>query len=425
MAGSTGRRGALALLGGIVLAGLLVNVYLAVVARALPATADYGEFGAFWSIALVVGFGAFLPLEQEAARLLQTGVDRRATVRAAAAAAGGLAVLAALAVVALLPVLRDAYGGSGGLVLATLATVAVSAVQFLVRGLLIGAGRLDVHGVVLAVDAALRVVLVLVLVLTGSGDGPAWYAWTLVGAILLAHAPVLPWAVRRVVAGGEDAGSTAPSPRALAAALAHLLLASVCAQALLNGPPLLVAAVASAGEGDTAGRFVAAFTLARIPLFVAVPAQSAVVPALTRLVESGRRRELVRLVARASAALVGLAVVGGVLAATVGPTLVGWVFGARYVVVGTDLALMVVGVVAHLGLLLVAQAFVAAARHARVALVWLTAVVAAAVPAVLVSDLTARGALAFLTGSAVGWGLGTLLLITGRSPVPPHPEETR
>ena len=50
--------------------GLLVNAYLAIIARTISA-AEYAYFGAFWSLALVTGFGMFLPIEQETARLLQ------------------------------------------------------------------------------------------------------------------------------------------------------------------------------------------------------------------------------------------------------------------------------------------------------------------------------------------------------------------
>ena len=45
---------------GILASGLLVNAYLAIVARSVPA-AEYAYFGAFWSLTQVVGFGAFLP----------------------------------------------------------------------------------------------------------------------------------------------------------------------------------------------------------------------------------------------------------------------------------------------------------------------------------------------------------------------------
>src|SRR3954469_9651377 len=56
---------------GIVASGLLINAYLAIVARSLTAS-EYAYFGAFWSLAQVAGFGMFLSIEQQTARLLQT-----------------------------------------------------------------------------------------------------------------------------------------------------------------------------------------------------------------------------------------------------------------------------------------------------------------------------------------------------------------
>src|SRR4051812_9773369 len=52
----------------VALAGLLTFGYLAVLSRALPAV-EYGWFGAYWSLPLVVAMGAFQPVEVELARL--------------------------------------------------------------------------------------------------------------------------------------------------------------------------------------------------------------------------------------------------------------------------------------------------------------------------------------------------------------------
>src|SRR3954447_22846596 len=62
----------------VVASGLLVNAYLAVVARNLE-PAEYGYFGAFWSLSLLIGFGAFLPVEQELARLSPSAAMGAAT----------------------------------------------------------------------------------------------------------------------------------------------------------------------------------------------------------------------------------------------------------------------------------------------------------------------------------------------------------
>ena len=70
--------------------GLLVNAYLAIIARTVSA-AEYAYFGAFWSLALVAGFGMFLPIEQETARLMQVPDRPRGLLRAALLTALSLA----------------------------------------------------------------------------------------------------------------------------------------------------------------------------------------------------------------------------------------------------------------------------------------------------------------------------------------------
>ncbi len=373
--------------------GLLVNAYLAIVARNLT-PAEYGYFGAFWSLSLLIGFGAFLPIEQELARL-SPGSAARAATRVAL----GLAGIELLLVVAASPFLLAPLGGEPWTVVALAALCLVSAGQFLVRGALIGSGRLAWHGGLLVVDTALRVLFALGLghaVVTGS----AGFAWTLVAAIAVAHLPVL-FAVRRGPGG-------VPTSDFLRSVL-PLLFGSLCAQVLLNGIPVVVAATAT--DSDTAGRFLAAFLLVRVPLFVAVPLQTALLPSLTRLSGEGGRA-LVRALAKLTALLAVSGAVGAVLAGLAGPWLVRLVFGDSYVLAGGDLVLMAIGVVAHLGLIITTQALVAAALHGKVALAWLVGIAGAAAVFALVPDLLLRAELSFLVGSGLGWFTGLFLLIT-------------
>jgi O-antigen/teichoic acid export membrane protein len=165
-------------------------------------------------------------------------------------------------------------------------------------------------------------------------------------------------------------------------------------------------------EVTRAGQFLAAFTLARVPLFLVVPLQTALLPMLTALLHSGDRGALRRVMLRIG---LGLAVLGAVALALgylVGPLLVGLIFGDAYVLGGRDVALLAAGVAAHIGLVLVTQVLVAAVRHRLVAWAWLTGVTVAAVILFTVPDLLLGAELAFLVGSATGWLVGTLLVLT-------------
>ncbi|PRY37253.1 O-antigen/teichoic acid export membrane protein [Umezawaea tangerina] len=378
----------------VVVSGLLVNAYLAVVARNVT-PAEYGYFGAFWSLSLLVGFGAFLPVEQELARL-----SPAKAMGAATKVALGLAGVELLVVAAGSPLLLDPLGGRPWAVVAVAALCLVSAGQFLVRGALIGGGRLAWHGGLLVLDTALRVLFALGLGFAVTTDS-AGFAWTLVAAIAVAHLPVLFLLPR-------DGSGEVSTSDFLRSAL-PLLLGSVCAQLLLNGLPVVVAAVAT--DSATAGRFLAAFLLVRVPLFVAVPLQTALLPSLTKLSQAGKGL-LVRALAKLTAVLAAFGLAAAVFAGLLGPWVVRLVFGDSYELAGGDLVLMAVGVTAHLGLIVTTQALVASALHAKVAWSWLAGIASAAVVFALVPDLLLRAELSFLVGSGLGWFTGMFLLIT-------------
>jgi O-antigen/teichoic acid export membrane protein len=376
--------------------------YQALVARSLT-EAQFGGFGSFWSTALIIGFGGFLPVELELARRLQhPGAPR--LPRGAASTTAGLVVLSLAVVLLVAPVLGPTP------LLPLLGICLVSSVQFLTRGLLLGTNRLPLHGTVMLVDAALRVGLAALVAATVSGAGVNAYAWTLVVAIAVAHTPVLVWLSRRV---GRPAPGTESEPpaRAFRGAAAHLLVGTLCAQVLLNAAPVVVSAAAGPGELGTAGRFIACFTLVRLPLFVAVPLQSAIVPALTRVLASpdtGRLRALVLRIAAGIAAITALAFALGLLA---GPFLVRLLFGARYALPAPDIALLAVGSGLYLGLLVLSQTLVADARHRAVALVWGGGLLVAAVVVAVVPGLVLRASLGFVAGSGAALLIALVVLL--------------
>lgn len=397
----------------IAVSGLLVYAYLAVIARN-STPADYSYFGAFWSLALIVGFGAFLPVEQALARALQDPGGRRAALRSAATVAGGIATAQLVLLAAVSPLLWPAIGGRPATLVALGALCPVSAAQFVVRGVLVGLGRLRRHGLVLLGDSALRVLLASGVALVGSPES-ATFAWTLVAAIALAHVPLLPGLARAVSAHDAGAPHDTGARHPLGAAVAPLLLGALCAQLLLNGIPVLVSAVASGAEQGRAGQFLAAFTLARIPLFVLVPLQSAIIPALTALATAGPPAALARVLARTAAAILALGAAGVAVALVLGPELVQLVFGGQYRLPATDLALMVAGVGAHVGLLLVTQALIAGSLQRNVALSWLAALAVAGAVFAVVPDLLLRAELAFLAGSVTGWVVGNAQILGHRT----------
>jgi O-antigen/teichoic acid export membrane protein len=388
-------------------AGLLTYGYQALVARSLT-EAQFGGFGAFWSTALIIGFGGFLPIELELARRLQQPGAARLP-RGAAATTGGL-VVASLAVVLLVaPVLGRTP------LLPLLGICLISSVQFLTRGLLLGTNRLPLHGTVMLVDAALRVGLAALVAATVGDAGVSAFAWTLVVAIAVAHTPVLVWLSRRVERPARATAAVAttaqPPARVFRGAAGHLLIGTLCAQVLLNAAPVVVSAVAGAGEAGTAGRFIACFTLVRLPLFVAVPLQSAIVPALTRVLAAPDTGRLRTLVLRLAAGIAGITAVAFAVGLLAGPFLVRLLFGARYALSAPAIALLAVGSGLYLGLLVLSQTLVADARHRQVALVWGVGLLVAAVVVAVVPGLVLRASLSFVAGSGAALLIAFVVLL--------------
>ena len=403
-ASSEGRAGAgrsLAwVVGSLIAAGVLVNVHFAVLARVLS-EAEYGRFVTFVSIVLLISFGGFLPVEQEMARQFQTGHRGRAVLRSSAVVSVGIAVVAAALVAGLIPWLVPSLADPQILV-ALLCLSLVCVVQFLVRGTLIGTGRMTAHGAILLGDAVLRLGFAgIVVVVTSAGAGAGGYAIALVAAIAAAHLPVLVWVYRVAGRTGGDSGGPTTSTRETGGMVGHLIAGSISSQILLNAPPILVAAAATAGQADLVGRFAATFTLARVLLFIVVPLQSALVPIFTRVAVRGVARE-----SRLLAGRIGLGTLAaGALAAPVawlaGPWVIEVVFGPRYALGGRDVALLVVGAMLYLGGVVAAQALVGAGQHRDVGVAWTLGILAAVVVFFAVPDLVLRAELAFGMGSAV------------------------
>lgn len=397
----------------ILTSGLLVNAYLVTVARALPA-AEYGYFGAFWSLAQMVGFGVFLSIEQETARLLQIHsrppeVLKPVLLTAASMAAVELAVLAIA-----WPFVSRAFGGHQAVILALVALSIVSAGQFVVRGALIGRDRLGRHAAIMVLDSVLRLGFAAFVVAAVPTPDSSPFAWTLVAAIACAHAPQLLALLNR----GSGPADTVPDRlgfRDVWSAVTPLMLGSLCAQLLLNGPLVLVPALATdVADSTRAGQFVAAFTLTRVALFLVVPLQTALLPMLTSSLQTADSAALRRWLCRLSPAVVMLGGMAAVIGFSAGPRLVSLVFGEPYALPGSDVGLLSIGVAAYIGLVIVTQMLVAAARHRLVACSWLSGLVTAAVVSALVQELLLRAELAFLLGSTTGWLVGTVFALIDR-----------
>ncbi len=414
-----------AVVGASALAGLAVFGYFALLDRHVGAD-DQEHFAAFYSLSLILGFGAFLPLEAELARTLGRRREVSAGLREGALVAAAVAAVVVALVLLAAPPLLGQLGDSGWLLAATLGVAAVSALQFWVRGALLGRGRPRAFAATLALDSVLRLAVAGLLVLLLGTVSAATFSLSLLLPLLLAHAVFVPLVLGRRAPAVPDAGAEEGSvqgapdgerdqgshPFRMIRRLLPLFAATASAQVLLNAPVLLI----NAGpQSEQAAAFLYAFTLARIPLFMAVPVQGAVVPPMAAMVAAGRTQAVVATLVKVAAGLAVLAVVAGAGVALLGPAVLVTLYPNAGSPPRLDLALMVVGVCAHIGLLLTAQANVAAGHHRGSGIAWVTALVTAALT-YLVVDRAGGGALlsvelAFALGSGVGWALAMVLLL--------------
>lgn len=398
----SGRAGARAVhaLTATVLAGLLTYVVLALVSRSVSAT-EFDQFSVFWSLALIIGFGFFLPVEQEAARLSRSGPDEPALypvmMRVTAAIVAFVVVLVGIAS----PLLHGVLGLPPMLILACALVAVASGIQFAARGRLLAESRTTAFTNVLIADTILRVALFAVVAFASAtllgSDADVAFAFALIVAIVAAHAWVVPW--------------TRWSPydprlgRTFAAAVAFLVGTSLCAQILVNAGPILIKALAD--SPGLAGAFQASSTLARIPLAMITPIQAMLVGPLAALAVAGDHAQVERMMRRVAFAALGLAAVGGLVGWLAGPWLVELIFGPGRALSGPDIALLVIGVVVHVTLIILTQAVIATGRHRGALIAWAIALFAGAV--VFVATLPAGPVLAVELGFGIGSLIGALV----------------
>lgn len=348
-----------------------------------------------WSALFIVTATVWMPVEQEVARLVGARSARGegarpvslAGVRAATSIGGPSVVLVAIVVLAGSNALFDARIGVGlGLVAAVLAF----APNHLTRAALAGTGSFGRYGLCIALDSAARLAITVVLAATGVDD-PVPYA------LAVAVAPLVP-----VVAFRRSWGAAAapgPPSRSLHRRILPLVVGQALAQLLVNGGPIAVVLLAAPGEEATAGRFLVALLIARIPLFFFQAVQSSLLPGLARLEAVGDRGGFVGLVRRLVSLVVALGLVAVLGSWLAGPWAVRVGFGADFALGRRDLALLAAAAGAVMLAHVLAHAGIALAGHLRVTAGWAVGVALALVVLALGDDLVLRVELALLAGS--------------------------
>jgi O-antigen/teichoic acid export membrane protein len=235
------------------------------------------------------------------------------------------------------------------------------AAQYLTRGLFSGTGRFGWYSAQLGLEGLVRIGGCVALLIAGVHTaGP--YAW------VLAVAPMA--SLLLTVPGARGGLRSGPSARwaEVSVNLGWLLISAICAQAVANAA--MVALQLLAPHSDTAGKFLAAFVIARIPLFLFQAVQATLIPGLTRALaardHTGFHRELSRVLLVTG--LVGVAGVAG--AALLGPWALQLAFGRAFDLGRADIVVLALSTGLYMLALVFQAGLVAMDRHRANATGW-------------------------------------------------------
>jgi O-antigen/teichoic acid export membrane protein len=386
-----------AALAATIVSGLLTYAFLALVSRALDAEA-FDVFSVFWSLSLLVGFGLFVPLEQELARTRGESTEAVHETLLVGLLFAVVAVVALIAVAA-----TDALTLPAGVLLAMVAVALLSPVQYTAKGFLLQRDRIFSHSAATVLENLVRTGIALTAFIvafsTGRSDDPTLLAASLVIALLAGYA----WAL--VPALGRPLVRRDPFARRLRVVLA-ILVPSVVGQALLNAGPLVIDALV-ATPGAT-GAFQATFNLARLPLFLVLPLQALLIGRMAVQIQSGRGHELRRMLALLGLGIAGVALVGALIGWLIGPWTVELLFGPGRALPAGDVAALVAAVCVYVGLVINTQALIVTGRTRAAGIAWIVALVLSSVAFAAIAPfagVVSAIALALLVGSLLSWML--------------------
>ncbi len=378
-----------------IVSAISANAVLLVVARALDPVAN-ADFLVFWAL-LFACFGVLGGVQNEATRAVRVarttppGAGSRARVLPVALLIG--ATLGAVLLVTA-PAWAQSLFGSHAAILTVTLTLAVIAFSghSAVAGALSGAGAWPVYARLVGTEAVVRFLLVGAVALVGV---------RLVGVEIASAGAAATWIGFFALSSRARAAQHADADvdtRDYLRRTAQAMLASAASAALLVGFPVLLRLTTPTQEFALAAPLILAVSMTRAPLIMPLTAYQGV--AITHFLS--RRHEGVKPLARIGGAILGVGLIGAILAAALGPWIMRTLFGAAYDVNGLLLGALT-GAAALLAVLtLTGAAVLALDRHRAYAAGWGLATLTTCSVLLLPLDLEPRVVLALALGPLVG-----------------------
>ncbi len=387
---------------GGVLGAIGVYVFQLIGGRALGEV-EFTPIANLWTVQFLVITIVLFPIEQLTIRRLAMRPDH--PLRRDMPLIAGVVGSTAIVVAAALFIWRDEFldGETVHAVQAGLLVLGYGMFAF-GRGRL--AGMLDFrhYGFTTGAESMTRLALAVVLVVIGTTS--AGLAWAMVAAPLV----ILAWQPFRHIAADDEHISV----EGAGGFLASYVVANGASNIILAAGPLVVDALGASNA--VVNQYFFALILLRAPFTFAYALIARVLAPMARLVSEGRSSELSRFVGLIVVAGVGISAVGGVVGNAIGPWVVALLFGDEFRPQALVAALIVAGVGAAFASLILTQILVARGHTGRLAMAWVTALVAAATAiAVVGGEPDVRVALGFIVGQAVAL-IGLAIAALERSP---------
>jgi O-antigen/teichoic acid export membrane protein len=396
---------------GVAVLGVAAYVHLAVAGHVLssPYMAD---LSVVWSVVFSVGYGLFLPVEQELTRVSAArraaGSGTRPAWRRAILFTVVLLVAVAIVAVTVGPLLAGRlFGGSVGLVWVTVGGLVGLGAAAVLRGQSAGMARFGQYGGLLAVDGVLRMLFAVGLALSGAASVQAY-------GLILTVAPLLAVAALAIPVGRTAKPGPPVTWRELGHGLAPLIVSMTLGQFMLNAVIVSARLLAPADTALTAALLIA-LVIVRVPTLVFGAVQATLLSGLASAVAVRDRAAFLRLLRNTGGAVTALMGLTALVLAAVGPWLIRVLFAAPDVLGRADLTLLAVGTWAYLVALVLGQAVMTLRGHRVQMLCWLAGALVLVGVTLLPGPVVARLVLAYLAGNlVVAGGLAAALATTGR-----------
>lgn len=359
-------------------------------------TEGFAPIAALWTVVFIIATVILVPLEQFATREASRGRDvlrHDLWILVGVVVSGGLVGVGFVA-----GTLDRFFGGQATYMIQMAVMMCGYGILFAGRGILAGRRQFKSVGVLLAAESLLRLLLLQVALMIS--DRTEVVAWS------MAVAPAAIWLVpfwTRMSTNGESRSEG--SGRFLGA----YTVGSIASQLLLAGSPLAVSFLG--GSSALFSRMFMTFTLFRAPLTLIYSLQGRLLSMMVRLVEEGQRarvRGWSALIAGAGLALTALAWPVGRM---VGPAVVRVLSRPEFEPTATVAAFVAAGVVAASAAQVTGQVQVAEGNTGRLAVAWISGLVAAVAILVLArAEPDQAVAQAFFVGEltalcVVGWSV--------------------